>query len=339
MKAWVSRTAGGPDTLELEERPIPEPAAGEVRIRVKAVGVNYPDALLIRDLYQVKPPRPLVPGGELSGVVDAVGVGASRVEPGVPVIARCGWGAMAEYVVVAQERCEPIPSNLCWAEAAAFQFTYATAYHALHDAAKLRPGETLLVLGAAGGIGSAAVEVGRALGAQVVAAASSEVKLQFARSLGAHDGLVYAGDMSSEEAKRALARQLKDKLPEGIHVVLDPIGGPYTESVLRHVVSGGRHLVVGFTAGIPRIPTNLVLLRGRRLIGVDWRTFCLEQPESNSKNVAELLTLWQQGSIRPRVTRRLAFGEAPVAVACLESRHAVGKIVITIGAGTDHTSH
>ncbi|RYY68990.1 MAG: NADPH:quinone oxidoreductase family protein, partial [Comamonadaceae bacterium] len=191
MKAWVSHAAGGPETLVLEERPEPQPAPGELLVRVAAVGINFPDGLLLRDLYQVKPPRPLVPGSEFCGTVEAIGAGVTGFTAGDTVIGRCGWGAMAQQVAIAQQRCTRIPPALPAVEAAGFLFAYATAYHALHDAAQLRAGQTLLVLGAAGGVGSAAIEVGRAVGAKVLAAASSQDKLDFALALGASDGLVY----------------------------------------------------------------------------------------------------------------------------------------------------
>lgn len=330
MRAWVSHSAGGPETLVLQSRPIPEPAPSELRVRVQAVGINFPDGLLIRDLYQVKPPRPLVPGSEFCGVVDALGDGASDFAVGDVVIGRCGWGAMAEFIALPQDRCARIPATLPRVEAAALQFTYATAYHALVDIARLRPGETLLVLGAAGGVGSATVELGCALGASVVAAASSTDRVEFARSLGAAQGVVYPPDLAAADAQKALSAQLKVAAPHGLNVVLDPVGGPFSEAALRSLASGGRQLVLGFTAGIPRLPTNLLLLGSRHLIGVDWRSFVLQSPKANAANVTALLGLWSQGRIRPRVTERFSFEEAPRAIAHLESRSATGKVVVTV---------
>jgi NADPH:quinone reductase len=330
MRAWVSHSAGGPETLVLEHRAIPQPAPGEVRVRVQAVGVNFPDALLIRDQYQVKPPRPLVPGSEFCGVVDGLGEGESAFVVGDVVIGRCGWGAMAEFITLPQDRCARIPANLPRPEAAALQFTYATAYHALVDVAGLQPGETMLVLGAAGGVGSAAVELGRALGAQVVAAASSVERVAFARALGAAHGVVYPRDPANLDALKALSGRFKAAAPQGVNVVLDPVGGPFSEPALRSLAPGGRHLVVGFTAGIPRLPTNLLLLGSRRLIGVDWRSFVLNAPQANARHVAALLDLWAQGQIRPRVTETFDFEAAPRAIARLESRGATGKLVVTV---------
>lgn len=332
MKVWVSRDPGGPETLVLEEWDTPVPKAGELLVRVRAVGVNFPDSLLIRDLYQVKPPRPLVPGSEFCGVVEGLGDGVSTFQPGDVVIGRCGWGAMAEYITLAQDRCTRIPGALPHAEAAAFQFAYATAYHALHDAGQLQRGQTLLVLGAAGGVGAAAVEVGRALGARVVAAASSESKLAFARSRGADAGVVYDANLAAGDGQKAFAAQLKETLPNGVDVVFDPVGGAYTEPALRSLARQGRHLVVGFTAGIPRVPLNLTLLKRSQIVGVDWRMFIQEEPETNARNLQELLRMWQQGLLAPQVTERYALADAPTAIARLESRGALGKIVVSMDA-------
>lgn len=330
MKAWVSHTAGGPDTLVLEHRPMPVAGAGELRVRVQAVGINYPDGLLIRDLYQVKPPRPLVPGSEFCGVVDAAGPGVTRFQAGDVVIGRCGWGALAEFVVIAQERCVTIPPELARAEAAAFMFAYATAYHALVDAARLRDGQTLLVLGAAGGVGSAAVELGRALGANVLAAASTDAKLAFACSRGAARGVVYDAALGAGDGQKALAATFKQLAPTGVDVVFDPVGGAYTEAAFRSLARHGRHLVVGFTAGIPRLPTNLALLKSAQLIGVDWRMFVQEEPDANAQNVASLLAMWRAGRIRPQVSELFPFLAAPDAIARLESRGAMGKVAVAV---------
>lgn len=332
MKAWTSRAAGGPETLVLEDMPVPEPREREVLVRVQAVGINFPDSLLIRDLYQVKPPRPLVPGSEFCGVVDALGAGVTQFQRGDVVIGRCGWGAMSEYIALAQDRCVRIPENLPRPQAAALQFAYATAYHALHDAGRLQSGETLLVLGAAGGVGSAAVEVGKALGANVLAGASTDSKLAFAMSRGASAGFVYDADLQAGDGQKALATKLKEMAPGGVNVVFDPVGGTYSEPALRSLARGGRHLVIGFTAGIPRVPLNLALLKSSHIIGVDWRVFVQEEPHANAKNVEALLALWQGRQIEPQVTELFPFSAAPDAITRLESRHAVGKIVVSLEA-------
>lgn len=328
MRAWVSREAGGPATLVLEEMPVPEPRANEVLVRVAAVGVNFPDSLLIRDRYQIKPPRPFVPGSEFCGVVENASV--STLRRGDLVIGSCGWGAMADYIVVPADRLVRIPDSLPRTEAAAFLFTYATAYHALHDAGHLAAGETLVVLGAAGGVGSAAIELGAALGATVIAGASTQSKIDFAMKRGATAGVVYDGDLQEGDAQKGFARRLKELVPHGCDVVLDPVGGAYTEPALRSLARGGRHLVVGFTAGIPRVPLNLALLKSRHIIGVDWRTFILEEPAANARNVDRLLEMWQSRSITPAVTDLFPFDAAPEAIARLESRKATGKIVVNL---------
>lgn len=328
MKIWVSLAAGGPETLVLKEVPIPPPRDGEILVRIQAVGVNFPDSLLIRDLYQIKPPRPLVPGSEFCGIVKDTGDGVTLFRPGDVVIGRCGWGAMAEYIALPQNRCVRIPNTLPRAEAAAFLFAYGTAYHALNDAARIQTGETLLVLGAAGGVGSAAIEIGRALGAQVLAGASTDAKLAYAMSRGASGGVVYESDLQPGDSQRNFAEKLKVIAPCGIDVVVDPVGGSYTEPALRSLARGGRHLVVGFTAGIPRVPLNLALLKSSHIIGVDWRTFVQEEPDANASNVEALLEMWHDHRIKPQVTESFPFSAAPQAIARLESRHAIGKIVV-----------
>ena len=330
MKAWRSHQAGGPESLVLEDVPVPEPTGDEILVKVQGVGINFPDGLFLRDLYQVKPPRPLVPGSEFSGVVAKTGPAATDFAVGDPVIGRCGWGAMAQYLALSQGKCVRLPESLPRVEAAAFTFVYATAYHALHDQAALQPGETLLVLGAAGGVGTAAVELGHAMGAKVLACASSQAKVDHALARGAAGGFVYAADLSAGDAQKALAAQLKTLAPGGVDVVIDPVGGAYAEPALRSLRRGGRHLVIGFTAGIPRVPLNLTLLKSIRIIGVDWRTFVNEEPEHNARNVAALLDLWKAGRIAPKVTEVYPFDQAPAAIARLESRQAIGKIVVTV---------
>jgi|SRR5450830_1364549 len=330
MKVWVSREPGGPESLVLEDWPIPTIGDGELLIRVRAVGVNFPDSLLIRDMYQVKPPRPLVPGSEFCGVVEQVGADSRQFARGDVVIGRCGWGAMSEYLALSQDRCVKIPDRLPTAEAAAFQFAYATAYHALHDAGRLRSGETLLVLGAAGGVGAAAVEVGRAMGARVIAAVSSSAKLEFAKTRGADDGVIYDAGLHAGEGQKEFASDLKRILPNGADVVFDPVGGVYSEPVLRNLGRGGRLLVVGFTAGIPRVPLNLTLLKRAHIVGVDWRMFIQEEPAANASNLQTLLKMWHDGLLSPQVTERFALSMAPDAIARLESRAALGKIVVTL---------
>lgn len=332
MKTWISPHAGGPETLSLAERPEPQAREGELLIRIHAVGINFPDSLLLRDLYQVKPPRPLTPGSEFCGTVLRVADGVDGFAEGDLVIGRCGWGAMAEVFAVTADRCVRVRPTLPRIEAAAFMFAYATAYHALHDRGQLQPDQTLLVLGAAGGVGTAAVEVGRAMGARVIACASTEAKLAHAIAHGAEAGLVYESRLETGEDQKQLAARLKALAPAGVDVVFDPVGGAYTEPALRSLALGGRHLVVGFTAGIPRVPLNLVLLKSSQIVGVDWRTFSSQLAAANAANIDALLAMWDQGRIAPRVTEVFPFTAAPEAIARLASRDAIGKIVVEVAA-------
>lgn len=336
MKVWVSREPGGPESLTLEEWPTPVPGEGEVLIQVNAIGVNFPDSLLIRDLYQIKPPRPLVPGSEFCGMVAGLGAGVTQFSLGDTVIGRCGWGAMSEFLTLSQDRCIKIPAGLPNTEAAALQFAYATAYHALHDSGRLRAGETLLVLGAAGGVGAAAVELGHAMGARVVVAASSASKLEFAMARGASAGLIYPAQLQLGDAQKALSGELQQLLVQGADVVFDPVGGHFAEPAMRNLARQGRYLAVGFTAGIPRIPLNLALLKRAHIIGVDWRMFIQEEPAAHASNMQTLLRMWQDGRIHPEVTAQFSFADAPQAIAHLESRTARGKVVVTMEQALAH---
>jgi NADPH2:quinone reductase len=330
MMAWRSHQAGGPESLLLEEVTIPAIAGTELLVRVQAVGVNFPDSLFLRDLYQIKPPRPLIPGSEFSGVVVDAGPEVTGFSPGDAVIGRCGWGAMAQYIGLPQDRCIRRRQSMPPIEASAFLFAYATAYHALVDQAQIKPGDKLLVLGAAGGVGSAAVDIGQAMGARVYACASSRSRLDHALASGASAGLVYPHTLATGQEQKALADAFKALVPGGADVIVDPVGGAYTEPALRCLARAGRHLVIGFTAGIPRVPLNLTLLKSTRIIGVDWRTFAIEASDANARNVATLLDLWEAGRIAPRVTEQYPFNHAPAAIARLESRQALGKIAVTM---------
>jgi NADPH2:quinone reductase len=331
MKAMLSRQAGGPETLELTELPDPTPGAGEVVIAVKACGVNYPDSLIIADRYQFKPPRPFAPGGEVAGVVEAAGAGVTALKPGDRVIGSLTSGGMAEKVVAPAARCTPMPASMPFDEASALVFTYGTSIHALKDRARLKPGETLLVLGAAGGVGLSAVELGKALGARVIAAASSQEKVDLARKHGADVGVVYPPGPFDKDGARALADLLKGACGEkGADVIYDPVGGDYAEAALRAIAWEGRFLVVGFPAGIPRLPLNLTLLKGCQVVGVFWGGFAQRDPKANAANIAELMQLYAKGAIRPPVSERYPLARAGEAIARLSGRKAMGKIVVTM---------
>lgn len=333
MKALLSRVVGGPETLTIEEVPDPIAGPGDLVLRVHACGVNYPDALFIRDLYQVKWPRPFTPGGEVCGTVEQVGPDVTGFAVGDRVVSYCGLGGMAERIRLPAARCVRVPPGTPAETGAGFLLTYATALHGLKDRGALRAGETLLVLGAAGGVGAAAVDLGRALGARVIAAASSEEKLAFARRLGAADGIVYPAAIDDAAAARATAAAFKACVGErGADVILDPVGGPYSECALRAIARDGRHLVVGFTAGIPRVPLNLTLLKACRIVGVDVRLFGEELPREAAANAALLVDMLTDGRLRPAVTEVFPLERAAEAIARMTERRALGKLVVSVGA-------
>lgn len=331
MRAMLSKEPGGPETLVLQELADPVPGAGEVVLDVKACGVNFLDSLIIRDLYQFKPPRPFAPGGEVSGVVSAVGEGVSKLRPGDRVIGSIGWGGMAEKIRVAETRCIPIPDTMPFDEAAAFILTYGTSYLALKQRAGLKPKETLLVMGAAGGTGLAAVELGRAMGARVIAAVSSEEKLALAKAHGAESGVVYPPGPFDDAGRKALTELFKSACgKDGANVIYDPVGGDYAEAALRAIAWEGRFLVIGFPAGIPKLPLNLTLLKSCQVIGVFWGEWLRRSPDQAAENVGELLRLYQQGAIKPMVSARFPLEKAGDAIAWLADRKAMGKVVVTM---------
>jgi len=331
MKALLSTRPGGPDTLVQGELPEPSVGPGEVRVAVRACGVNYPDLLIIQDLYQFKPPRPFAPGAEVAGVVDAVGEGVGNVRVGDRVLMGPVRNGMAEKAAGVARSCWKIPDAMPFDEAAALLMTYGTSHHALKDRARIRPGETLLVLGAAGGVGLAAVELGKAMGARVVAAASSEAKIALACRHGADAGVQYPAGSLDKAAARALTDRFKEACgANGAQVIYDGVGGDYTEAALRAIGWEGRHLVVGFTAGIPKLALNLPLLKGCQIIGVFWGEFTNRHPSQHAENVAALMALYLEGRIKPAITERFPLARGAEAIARLGSRDARGKLVVTI---------
>ncbi len=338
MRALLSERPGGPDSLVLREIPDPDPGPGEVLVAVEACGANFPDTLIIEDKYQFKPPRPFAPGAEVAGTVEAVGPGVGGFKPGDRVIGSLLSGGMAEKAVVAAEKCLPMPDAMPFDEAAAFILTYGTSYHALKDRAVLKAGDTLLVLGAAGGVGLSAGELGRAMGARVVAAASSAEKVALARRHGADEGLVYGPGPFSKEQSKELADAFKRVCGSGgADVIYDPVGGDYAEPALRAVAWEGRYLVVGFPAGIPRMPLNLTLLKSCQIVGVFWGGFAARDPAGIARNNRELLDLYAAGRIRPHVSERYPLAEGAEALRRLAGRSAQGKIVVTMGAEDGRT--
>jgi NADPH2:quinone reductase len=331
MKAVLSKSVGGPDTLVFEDLPSPEAKPGHAVISVKACGVNYPDVLIIEDKYQFKPARPFAPGGEVSGVVKSVGEGVTHVKVGDRVLGNTGWGGMAQELSLEAARLIPIPDAMPFDEAAAFIMTYGTSYYGLKDRGHLKPGETLLVLGAAGGVGLAAVELGRAMGARVIAAASSQAKVDLAIKHGADSGVVYPTGPFDKDGTKALAGLFKEACgANGADVIYDGVGGDYAEAALRSSAWEGRFLVIGFPAGIPRIPLNLTLLKSCDVVGVFWGAAVARDPKAHQQNVRELFDLYKAGKIKPYVSERFPLAKAADAIAHLASRKAMGKVVVTM---------
>ena len=328
MKALLSHTPGGPETLSLDDVADPAAGAGELLIRVRACSINFPDVLIIEDKYQLKPPRPFAPGSEISGVVEAVGDGVEGWNVGDRVIAATGFGGLVEKIVIAAKSAIPLPAERSFAEGSALLLTYATAIHALVDRGRLQAGQTLLVLGAAGGVGIAAVEIGKALGARVVAAVSSEEKAQAAREAGADEAIVYP---TGELDPRALSQLFKDAVgANGADVILDPVGGDYAEAALRSIAWEGRFLVVGFPAGIPKLPLNLTLLKSCDVCGVFWGAFAARDPQRNASHVEQLFRWWADGKIAPKVSATYPLERGGEAIAALRDRKAIGKLVVTL---------
>lgn len=331
MKALLSRQPGGPETLELADLPDPVAGKGQLLVGVKACAINYPDVLIIEDKYQMRPPRPFAPGGEIAGLVEAVGEGVEGWSVGDRVIAMIGHGGLAEKVLVPAAMALGLPEGRSFEEGSALILTYATSIHALLDRGRLQAGQTLLVLGAAGGVGLAAVELGKAFGARVVAAASSGEKAEAAKAAGADVAIVYPRGPFDKDQSKALAQQFKDAVgSDGADVIYDPVGGDYTEPALRSIAWEGRYLVVGFPAGIPKLPLNLTLLKSCDVCGVFWGAFAARDPKANAAHVATLFRLWEEGKIAPKVSRTWTLAQGGEAIAYMAARKAVGKLVVTM---------
>jgi NADPH2:quinone reductase len=331
MRALLSHVPGGPETLRLDELPDPVVGPGELLVQVRAAAINYPDVLIIEDKYQFKPSRPFAPGGEIAGEVDAVGEGVVGWKPGDRMIAVIGHGGRAEKVLGPAKAAIPLPEGRSFAEGAALLLTYATSIHAFYDRGRLQAGQTLLVLGAAGGVGLAAVELGKARGARVIAAVSSAEKAAAAREAGADEAIVYPVGPFDKDGQKALAQLFKDAVgPSGADVIYDPVGGDYAEPALRSIAWEGRYLVVGFPAGIPRLPLNLTLLKSCDVCGVFWGAFAARDPKANAAHVAELFRLWEEGKIQPRVSATYPLERGGEAIAAMAARKVIGKLVVTL---------
>ena len=330
LKAMMSHAVGGPETLQLTELSIPTPHSGEVLIRVHAAGVNFPDTLIGRDLYQIKPPRPFAPGGELAGIVEAIGDGVDGFEVGDRVLALTLFGAFSSHVCAKASMTFKIPDVMPFDDASSFILTYGTNYYGLHDCGGLNEGETVLVLGASGGIGTAAIELAKHANARVLAAVSSEDKAVFCRDLGADKTLIYPKNLE-KDGQRALSASIKELAgAKGVDIVYDPVGGNYAEPALRSLNFEGRHVVLGFTAGIPKIPLNLPLLKNLNICGVNWAKFIAEKPERFREQTKTLLKLYEDGAIKPKISARFPLEEAGKALELFEARKAQGKIVVMI---------
>jgi NADPH:quinone reductase len=322
MKALLCTRYGGPDDLEIQNLPDPQPGPGEALVRVKAAALNFFDTLIIAGKYQYKPPMPFSPSAELAGVVEAVGDGVTSVRPGDRVAAYVGSGAARAMIAVDAGRLVRIPDGLDFDRAAGVCVTYGTTLHALKDRADLKPGETLAVLGASGGVGIAAVELGKIMGARVIACASSDEKLAFAREHGADEAVNYAKDDLKEALRRATGGN-------GVDVIYDPVGGPYAEPALRSIAWKGRFLVVGFAAGeIPKIPLNLALLKGCDIVGVFWGSFIERDPAGHRANTEQLLQWCAQGKLSAHVHAVYPLAEAAAALKAIAARQVMGKIIL-----------
>ena len=322
MKAWLCESLDGIGAMKWQDLPTPEPQAGEVRVAVRAASLNFPDLLIVQGKYQFKPPLPFVPGSEFAGIVDAVGEGVTHLKPGMAVASFGGLGGFGTHACVSAQLAMPLPPGFDLEDAAAFLCTYGTSHHALVDRAQLKPGETVLVLGAAGGVGSSAIQIAKAAGAKVIAAASSDEKCAFCARLGADATLNYA------------TQNLRDKLKEltagkGPDVIYDPVGGDLAEPAFRSIAWRGRYLVVGFAqGGIPALPFNLALLKGASIVGVFWGDFTRREPQNSARGMAELARWYAEGKIKPAIDLKLPMADLPAAYARMATRQVQGKVLM-----------
>jgi len=324
----LSTALGGPESLEWTELPTPEPKFGQLLVRIRAAGVNFPDTLIIRDLYQMKPSRPFAPGGEIAGEVVGIGEGVDGYSLGDRVLALTGHGGFATHICIAADQAIKVPTQMPFEDAACFIFTYGTSFHALKDRAKIQEGETILILGAAGGVGAAAIELAKAAGAKVIAAVSNNEKADFCRNIGADETLIYGRDLD-RDAQKALSSDIKHLAgKDGVDIVYDAVGGDYAEPALRTMAWNGRYLVVGFPAGIPKVPLNLTLLKGCQIVGVFWGAFALKDPKAHRENMTELFELYSKGQIKPRICAQFDLQNAALALQMMQDRKVMGKVVL-----------
>lgn len=324
MKAVVCSSFGPPSNLEYKDMPDPVPGPGEVLIRVKACSVNFPDTLIIQGKYQFRPPFPFSPGSDMAGVVEKTAEGVKGFKPGDEVVGIATYGGFAEKALIPAEACFPKPPGMSMEHAAAFLMAYGTSYHALKDRARLKAGDTLLVLGASGGVGLTAVELGKLMGARVIAAASTAEKLELCRQYGADEGINYQKEDLKERVKELTGKK-------GADVIYDPVGGAYTEPALRGIARKGRYLVVGFAAGeIPKIPLNLPLLKECQIVGVFWGAFTQKESGANLQNTLQLIQWYTEGKLKPHISATYPLKESPKALEAIMRRQVKGKVVIVI---------
>ena len=322
MHAWLCEDPTGVDALTWKELPTPQPKAGEVLIEIKAASLNFPDLLIVQNKYQMKPPLPFVPGSEYAGVVQALGEGVDKLKVGQNVACLSGTGGFATHTIAPAALCMPLPAGFPYVDAAAFIMIYATSHHALVDRAQLKAGETVLVLGAAGGVGTSAIQIAKAMGAHVIAAASTDEKCALCRSIGADATINY----SNENLREALKALTNGKGPD---VIYDPVGGELAEPAFRSIAWRGRYLVVGFASGvIPSLPLNLTLLKGASIVGVFWGGFAKQEPEASANAMAELEKWYAQGKIKPVIDRTMPMDQLKAAYAYMGARSVKGKLVM-----------
>lgn len=322
MHAWLCTTPTGVDALQWSELPTPAPGPGQVLLQVKAASLNFPDLLIVQNKYQIKPPLPFVPGSEYAGVVQAVGEGVTHLKVGQHVACLSGTGGFATHTLAPAALCIPLPDSFSFVDAAAFIMTYATSHHALIDRGQLKPGETVLVLGAAGGVGTAAIQIAKAAGARVIAAASTDEKCALCKAQGADATINY----SQGDLREAIKAATGGKGPD---VIYDPVGGDFAEPAFRSIAWRGRYLIIGFASGpIPSLPLNLALLKGASLVGVFWGDFAKREPQNNAAMMQELAQWYAQGRIKPVIDRTMPMGELHAAYARMGSRQVQGKLVL-----------
>ena len=322
MHAWLCKNPTGIDALQWQEMPTPQPKAGEVLVEIKAASLNFPDLLIVQNKYQTKPALPFVPGSEYAGVVQAVGDGVTHLKVGQSIACLSGTGGFGTHTIASAALCMPLPGGFPHVDAAAFIMIYATSHHALADRAQLKAGETLLVLGAAGGVGTAAIQIAKVMGAKVIAAASTDEKCELCKSIGADLTINY----TSENLRDAIKAATSGKGPD---VIYDPVGGDFAEPAFRSIAWRGRYLVVGFASGpIPSLPLNLALLKGASIVGVFWGDFARREPKANAAMMNELAQWYAQGKVKPVIDRTMPMAELKAAYAYMGSRGVKGKLVM-----------